>query len=146
MQLLDRTNGVLLNAQEARQLTEERSLAQAATQLHRWGSGIVVIKRGARGALLSYQAEKMLDVPAFAVDGVKDPSGAGDSFAGAFIGSLSRAQELDFECFREALVAASVMASFCVEGFSVEGLQQLEASTFRQRWAWLESHAHLHRD
>ena len=121
--VISKTDVLLLNDEEALQYTGTQKLNAAAAQLREEGPGAVIIKLGSKGAYLS-SADCSCFVPAFKVNKVIDPTGAGDSFAGGFIGCLAATNEIDF---LNAVIVGSAVASFTVEGFGLEGL--LEAST-----------------
>ena len=108
----------LINHEEAEQLTGESDISRAGRRLLAAGPEIVVIKRGAEGAFLVYKNNEFF-IPVFPVEKVLDPTGAGDSFAGGFMGYLSQTNKPDF---LEAVLVGSAMASFCVEGFGLESL------------------------
>jgi len=109
---------LLINHEEAEQFTGQSEIANAASELLSYGPEIVVIKKGADGAYLAH-GDVRHSVPIFPIDVLNDPTGAGDSFAGGFMGSLSQSSQPDF---LEAVIIGSAMASFCVEGFGVDSL------------------------
>ena len=109
---------LLINHEEAEQFTGQSEIANAASELLSYGPEIVVIKRGADGAYLA-RGDIRRSVPVFPINMLNDPTGAGDSFAGGFMGYLSQSSQPDF---LEAVIVGSAMASFCVEGFGVESL------------------------
>jgi sugar/nucleoside kinase (ribokinase family) len=109
---------LLINHEEAEQFTGQSEIANAASELLSYGLEIVVIKRGADGAYLAH-GDVRRSVPVFPINILNDPTGAGDSFAGGFMGYLSQSSQPDF---LEAVIVGSAMASFCVEGFGVESL------------------------
>jgi len=109
---------LLINHEEAEQFTGQSEIANAASELLSYGPEIVVIKRGADGAYLAH-GDVRRSVPVFPINMLNDPTGAGDSFAGGFMGYLSQSSQPDF---LEAVIVGSAMASFCVEGFGVESL------------------------
>jgi sugar/nucleoside kinase (ribokinase family) len=119
--LCGRIDLLLVNDEEARQLTGKQNLVHAAHALHQLGPKQVIIKKGEHGALL-FQGEEVFALPALPLSAVVDPTGAGDTFAGALIGYLARCNDLSSPSLRKALVYGSVLASFCVEGISVERL------------------------
>ena len=133
--ILPRVDVLLLNDSEARLLSGERSLARAAARIREMGPRRLVIKKGEHGALL-FGADSELAVPALLLPEVVDPTGAGDSFAGGFVGRLAcdgtTAADGDAG-FRQAMVDATAVASFCPEGFSVEGLLRADAAALQQR-------------
>ena len=109
---------LLINHEEAEQFTGQSEIANAASELLSYGPEIVVIKRGADGTYLAH-GDVRRSVPVFPIKMLNDPTGAGDSFAGGFMGYLSQSSQPDF---LEAVIVGSAMASFCVEGFGVESL------------------------
>jgi sugar/nucleoside kinase (ribokinase family) len=123
-QTLARVGAVVINDEEARQLTGCRNLVQAAEELRERGPEIVIIKRGESGALL-FDPEGIFAAPAFPLLEVRDPTGAGDSFAGGFVGALAREGSLAPEALRRALIYGSTMASFCVENFGLDRFRDL---------------------
>lgn len=113
-----------INDEEARQLSKEYSLVKAAKIIQKMGPKYLVIKKGEHGALL-FGEEKMFFAPALPLENVFDPTGAGDSFAGGFIGHLQKTGDISFENLKSAVIFGSVMASFCVEKFGTERLSEL---------------------
>ncbi|MBK9037436.1 MAG: sugar kinase [Myxococcales bacterium] len=130
---LARVNTLLLNDEEARQLAEEHNLCKAAAAILKMGPSSVVIKRGDAGALLFHEAGTF-GVPALPLEDVRDPTGAGDSFAGGFMGYLAYAGTLEPRAIRTAMIVGSVMASFAVEQFSVDGLRGLTGAQIQARF------------
>jgi len=133
MKTLARVNTLLVNDEEARQLAEEHNLCKAAARILEMGPSSVVIKRGDAGALLFYQGG-VFGVPALPLPDVRDPTGAGDSFAGGFMGYLAYAGDLEPKTVRTAMIVGSVMASFAVEQFSVAGLRSLTREGIQHRF------------
>ena len=131
---LERVNGLVINDEEARQLSGEYNLLRAAAGIRRMGPRMVIIKRGEHGALL-FDDEGVFAAPAFPLEEVRDPTGAGDSFAGGFIGALARERYVGSETLRRAVVFGSTLASFCVEQFSVDRLRTLEMPEIYERYA-----------
>jgi sugar/nucleoside kinase (ribokinase family) len=134
VRVLERVDMILLNDEEARQLSGHASLPAAARAISALGPKAVVIKRGDAGALL-FQGDDVFAAPAFPLDNVVDPTGAGDSFAGGFMGYLARTGDTSPTGVRSALVAGTVLASFCVEDFSLDRFRTLDASAIRARIA-----------
>ena len=130
---LRRVNTLLVNDEEARQLAEEHNLRKAAARILQMGPSSVVIKRGDAGALL-FHGGGVFGVPALPLEDVRDPTGAGDSFAGGFMGYLAYAGDLSPKHIRTAMIVGSVMASFAVEQFSVDGLRGLTAEAIQGRF------------
>ena len=124
---------ILINDEEARQLAEEHNLRRAAAKILKMGPSSVVIKRGDAGALL-FHGGGVFGMPALPLEDVKDPTGAGDSFAGGFMGYLAYAGNLEARTIRTAMIVGSVMASFSVEQFSVDGLRGLSNAAIQERF------------
>ncbi len=131
--LMKRVNMLVINDEEARMLTEERNYKKAAMKLHEMGPEWVVIKKGQHGALLFHE-EQIFNVPGLVLDEVKDPTGAGDTFVGAIIGYLDQSKDHSFDNMKLAVVFGSVLASFCVQDFSVDGITYLEESDLEERY------------
>ncbi|MCZ6712904.1 MAG: PfkB family carbohydrate kinase [Deltaproteobacteria bacterium] len=131
---LARVDGLVINDQEARQLTGERNLVRAVGAIRSLGPRIVIIKRGEHGALL-FDQEGIFSAPAFPLREIQDPTGAGDSFAGGFVGALARAGKLDSGALRRAVIYGSVLASFCVECFGLDRFRELESQEIEERFA-----------
>jgi sugar/nucleoside kinase (ribokinase family) len=115
---------LVVNDEEARQLSGEHNLPKAARAIRALGPKTVIVKRGDSGALLFYE-QGIFAAPAFPLERVIDPTGAGDSFAGGFMGSLARSGDLSPQAVRRAMFYGSVMASFCVEDFSLDRMRAL---------------------
>lgn len=137
MEVVSRVNMLMLNDSEARQLTGEYSILKCAAQILAWGPEYVVVKKGEHGAML-FSKKGMFIVPAFPVEEVCDPTGAGDSFAGGFMGALAGSPSLNERAVRQALVCGSVVASFTVEGFSLNKLAKVTKADIRKRMAGLK--------
>ena len=132
--LLGRVDVLLINDGEIRQLTGERNLVRAVAAVRRLGPQAVVVKRGEHGVLV-FQGDSAFALPAFPLETVTDPTGAGDAFAGGFLGYLA-SRGLDGERdFRRATVVGSVMASYQVEDFSLDRLIRLTEPEIRDRYA-----------
>lgn len=135
---LDRTlskiDSLLINDEEARQLAGEHNLVRAAKNIMSRGPKSVVIKRGDSGALLFHEGG-VFSTPALPLEDVRDPTGAGDAFAGGFMGYLAFAGDTKPETIRAAMITGSAMASFAVEQFSIDGLRGLDADMIRERVA-----------
>jgi sugar/nucleoside kinase (ribokinase family) len=127
LELLGKVDLVTLNDGEARQLSEKVNLVQAAKWIMDLGPKHVIIKKGEHGALM-FSRDKVFFAPAFPLETVFDPTGAGDSFAGGFIGYLTRCDNLDDANMRRAVIYGSALGSFAVEKFSIERLMNLTRS------------------
>ena len=123
---------LIINDEEARQLAGESNTVRAAKKILSWGPSSLVVKRGEYGAAL-YNGRSLFAVPAYPLLDPVDPTGAGDSFAGGFLGYLARADRIDERSLRQALITGSVMASFCVEDFSLRRFEQLRPEEIRTR-------------
>ena len=123
-----------INDEEARQLSGEYSLVKAAKRIQAMGPKYLVIKKGEHGAML-FHRNKMFFAPALPLEEVFDPTGAGDTFAGGFIGYLAATDDCSFENMKRAVIHGSAMASFCVEKFGVERLLNLSAEEIEAREA-----------
>jgi len=121
-----------INDEEARQLSGEYSLVKAAQKILRMGPKYLVIKKGEHGALLFHQREVFF-APALPLEDVFDPTGAGDTFAGGFIGYLAQTDDISFENMKRALIYGSALASFCVEKFGTERLVNLQKAEVEER-------------
>jgi sugar/nucleoside kinase (ribokinase family) len=132
LDVLKRVDMVTVNDSEARQLTGESNLIRAAQVIRRMGPSHVVIKKGEHGAMLFSPAGLFL-LPAFPVERVIDPTGAGDTFTGGLLGALARIGREDEGSIREALLHGAVMASFCVESFGPDGVAGLTEKKIRSR-------------
>jgi sugar/nucleoside kinase (ribokinase family) len=124
---------LILNDEEARMLAKCRNLLEAGRKLLRLGPKVIVIKKGEHGAML-LSKDVLFSIPAYPLAGFKDPTGAGDSFAGGFIGWLARTGDVSVANMKKAVVYGSVLASFCVEEFSVEGIRALTQDQIASRF------------
>lgn len=131
--LLKKVNAFILNDSEARMLTEEPNLIKAAKLIRQMGPEILIIKKGEHGALL-FTEDMIFSAPAFPMELIFDPTGAGDSFAGGFIGYLHKTRDLSSENIKRAVIYGSTMASFCVEKFSTKGLEDLSYLQIQDRF------------
>ena len=132
LELLGHVDLVTLNDAEARQLTEKANLVQAAQWIMGRGPRHVIIKKGEHGAFL-FKERSIFFAPAYPLEDVFDPTGAGDSFAGGFMGYLARTGDLSDESLRRAVVYGSAMGSFAVEKFSIERLMTVTRAEIDQR-------------
>lgn len=123
---------LIINDEEARQLSGVYSLRKAAGIIRAMGPSILIIKKGEHGALLFHEAE-VFYAPALPLEEVFDPTGAGDTFAGGFMGYLAAAVNHDFETMKRAIIAGSALASFCVEKFGTERLLEISHTDLQQR-------------
>lgn len=134
LEVLKMIDVLVINDEEARQLSGEHSLVKAADAIHHMGPKYLVIKKGEHGALL-FEGGNIFFAPALPLAEVFDPTGAGDTFAGGFIGYLAKTEDLSFENMKRAVIYGSAMASFCVEKFSIERLKGLSNKEIKERIA-----------
>ncbi len=132
--VLSRVDMLLLNDEEARMLSRHDNLPSAARAIRAMGPKAVVVKRGDAGALLFHEAG-VFSAPAFPIESVVDPTGAGDSFAGGFMGWLAHTGNVTPGNIRTALIIGSVLASFCCEDFSLDRYKSLDLTEIRERFA-----------
>ncbi len=130
--VLTKIDVLTINDEEARQLSGEYSLVKAAAAILEMGPKTLIIKKGEHGALL-FHKEGMFYVPALPLEEVFDPTGAGDSFAGGFIGHLAKTDDFSFANMKRALVYGSAVASFCVEKFGPNKLKELDIAIVENR-------------
>jgi len=133
VEVLKKIDILIINEGEARLLTQEPNLIAAAKKIVSYGSPRVIIKKGEHG-LLYVAKNKFFSYPAYPLERVCDPTGAGDSFAGAFLGYLSVAGKLNEAKYRKALIMASAVASYTVEGFDIRVLSKLNRSLINKRY------------
>ena len=132
MEVIKHIDVLTINDEEARQLTNEYSLVKAAKAIQQMGPKYLVIKKGEHGALLFHE-EKIFFAPALPLEEVFDPTGAGDTFAGGFSGYLAATNDLSFNNMKNAVIHGSNLASFCVERFGTERMQDLKREEVTKR-------------
>lgn len=132
LRLLERVDILLVNDEEVRQLADESNLLKAARWVQDRGPAIVVVKKGEHGAVL-FGDDWIFHVPGYPLEEVFDPTGAGDAFAGGFMGYLARADSTDAAHLRRAMVHGSALGSFACERFSVERLEELAPDEIEER-------------
>jgi len=132
LEVLKKIDALLINDDEARQLSGEYSLVKAAAKILKMGPKYLVIKKGEHGALLFYD-DTIFFAPALPLAEVFDPTGAGDTFAGGFVGYLAPSGDLSFENMKRAVIFGSAMASFCVEKFGIRRLKEITQSDIKNR-------------
>ncbi|MBI3313325.1 MAG: sugar kinase [Candidatus Omnitrophica bacterium] len=134
LEVLARVDCVVLNDGEARQLTGEANLLRAGQKIKEFGPDHVIIKKGEHGVLLFYEKHFCV-LPAYPLEEVYDPTGAGDTFAGGLMGYLAASGNLSFENMKKAVATGSIVASFTVEDFGLEALRRIQRSDIDQRLA-----------
>jgi sugar/nucleoside kinase (ribokinase family) len=135
---LAKVGTLMVNDEEARLLAQEHNLRKAATGILKMGPSSVIIKRGDAGALL-FHSDGVFAAPAMPLGDVKDPTGAGDSFAGGLMGYLAYAGDMTPKAIRTAMIMGSVMGSFAVEQFTVDGIRGLTTERIQRRFDELAS-------
>jgi sugar/nucleoside kinase (ribokinase family) len=135
-EVLRQVDGVVLNDEEARMLAGERNLIKAARQVLSMGPRYVLLKKGEHGAFLIGE-NAHFSLPAYPVDPVVDPTGAGDCFAGGFMAAIAAADNTEARTLRRAMLYGTVTASFCVQGFSIEDIARRSRAEIEQRFGEL---------
>jgi sugar/nucleoside kinase (ribokinase family) len=135
--VLRKINCLIINEDEARMLAEEHNLIRAARKILGMGPGVLVAKKGESGSIMCSADGDIFILPAFPADEVIDPTGAGDSFAGGFMGYLAQTGRTDFETLKTAVAYGTVVASFTIAGFSLDGLTNTNRSNIDNRLAEL---------
>jgi sugar/nucleoside kinase (ribokinase family) len=133
LKVLPRVNVLIINDSEARLLAQEPNLIKAAHIISKMGPQYLIIKKGEHGALL-FGENLIFSAPAYPMENIFDPTGAGDAFAGGFSGYLHKNRDFSFDNLKRAVVYGSVMASFCVEKFSTKGLENLSYLEIHNRF------------
>ena len=130
--VLQKVDVLMVNDSEARELSHEFSLVKAAKKIMTMGPQYLIIKKGEHGALLFHE-DNVFFAPALPLEDVFDPTGAGDTFAGGFIGHIARTKDISFENMKTAIIVGSAMASFCVEKFGTERLREITKADIDKR-------------
>lgn len=137
--VISKVDVLTINDEEARQLSGEYSLVKAARVIRQMGPKYLIIKKGEHGALLFGEENQIFFCPALPLEEVFDPTGAGDTFAGGFVGYLASLGRTDFDAMKSAVVYGSAMASFCVEKFGTERVASLTLDELKERLGLFES-------
>jgi sugar/nucleoside kinase (ribokinase family) len=132
LEVIAKVDVLTINDSEARQLSGEYSLVKAANKILAMGPKYLIIKKGENGALL-FHGNQVFSAPALPLEDVFDPTGAGDTFAGGFIGHLAKTGDISFDNMKRAIIYGSAMASFCVEKFGTERLKNLSEQEIANR-------------
>jgi sugar/nucleoside kinase (ribokinase family) len=132
--MISRADGVVINDNEARLLCKESNLSKCAKKILSWGSKFAIVKKGENGAILFTNDGQVFPAAAFFLDEVVDPTGAGDSFAGGFLGHIARRGRADFATMKEAVIYGNVMGSFAVEDFGVKRLVAIRNDDVEKRY------------
>jgi sugar/nucleoside kinase (ribokinase family) len=142
LEVIKRVDVITINDEEARQLSGEYSLVKAAAKIHGMGPKYVVIKKGEHGALLFHNKEVFF-APALPLEEVFDPTGAGDTFAGGFAGFITQSENISFDNMKQAIIQGSNLASFCVEKFGTERMQELKREEVQERLKQFKALTHF---
>ncbi|MGD8499666.1 MAG: PfkB family carbohydrate kinase [Phycisphaerales bacterium] len=137
--LLKRTDCLIINEDEARMLANERNLIRSAERILDMGTALVVIKKGESGSIMCNADGDRFVLPAYPATDVEDPTGAGDSFAGGFMGHLANTGTTDFETLKTAVACGTVVASFTVADFSLDGLTSTDRANIDGRLEMLRN-------
>ena len=140
--LMEKVDIMMMNDAECRMLAGEPNLIKAARMVLDMGPKSIVVKKGEHGALLA-DRDCFFSAPAYPCEDVFDPTGAGDSFAGGFMGYLARTRDVSTASIRRAVIFGTVMASFCVEEFSVDGMTSLDQADIERRFRVLKELSHF---
>lgn len=133
MEVMKQVNIFIINDSEAREIASEANLIKAAKKIQEMGPKILIIKKGEHGALLFFE-DDLFAAPAYPLESIYDPTGAGDTFAGGFIGYLAKTGDLSYENMKRAVIYGSTIASFTVENFSLERIKDLSAFEIKDRF------------
>lgn len=134
VKMIEMTDVVVINDNEARLLCKEANLAKCAKKIMSWGSKFAIIKKGENGAILFTKEGLVFPASAFFLDEIVDPTGAGDSFAGGFLGHIARKGMMDFATMKEAVIYGNVMGSFAVEDFGIKRLLSITKDDVENRY------------
>lgn len=134
IKMVGMADGVVINDNEARLLCKEANIAKCAKKIMSWGSKFAIIKKGEHGAILFTSDNQVFPAAAFFLDEIVDPTGAGDSFAGGFLGHIARRNRSDFATMKEAVIYGNVMGSFAVEDFGVKRLLSITKDDVEERY------------
>ncbi len=141
-QMLERVDVLLINDSETRQLSEEYNLVRAAEKIHAMGPKTLVVKRGEHGVLLFNESHRFA-APAYPLETVFDPTGAGDTFAGGFLGYLASQESLTDDALRQAIIFGSALGSFCVEDFGTRRLESISRADVDDRYREFKKLTHF---
>lgn len=133
VKMIGLVNSVVINDEEAKLLTKTQNLIKCAKKIMEWGPEYVIIKKGEHGSLLFYE-DVVFPSPAFSMENIVDPTGAGDSFAGGMIGYMASKNSKKISTIREAAVYGNIMGSFAVEEYGIDGLSELKKSQIQKRF------------
>jgi sugar/nucleoside kinase (ribokinase family) len=133
MEVMKKIDVFIINDSEAREITGEANLIKAAKKIQEMGPKTLIIKKGEHGALL-FNENDLFAAPAYPLESIYDPTGAGDTFAGGFIGYLAKTEDLSYENMKRAVIYGSTVASFTVENFSLDRIKDLSSIEIKDRF------------
>jgi len=133
LEVLKHVDILIINDSEAREISHQANLIKAAREIQEMGPRTIIIKKGEHGALL-FKDEELFIAPAYPLEFIYDPTGAGDTFAGGFIGYLAKTEDLSYENLKRAVIYGSTIASFTVESFSIDRIRDLSALEIKDRF------------
>lgn len=139
---ISRVDVMVMNDAECRELAGEPNLIKASREALKMGPDTIIVKKGEHGALM-FKGDSIFSAPAFPCESVYDPTGAGDAFAGGFMGHLAKTGDTSDDNIRRAVIYGTVMASFCVEQFSVDGMADLTGDDIETRFRQLKEVSHF---
>lgn len=140
--VIERCDMIFINDEEAKMLTDSLNVVKAARKIMEWGPRIIIIKRGEYGALL-FKGDDVFSAPGLPLAQVADPTGAGDTFAGGFMGYIAKSDNLSGDSLRRAVIAGSVMASYQCEDFGLDRLRTLTTGEINERFVRFKNLAHF---
>jgi sugar/nucleoside kinase (ribokinase family) len=132
IKMIKKVDGIMLNESEAKLLFKENNILKCARLLVSYGPAFAVINKGENGSLL-FHNDEFFPIPAYPTEIIKDPTGAGDSFGGAFIGYLSQQEKWDLKTLKNAMIHGNIMGSFAIEDYGVEKLANINAEDIQER-------------
>jgi len=133
LETLKRVNVLIVNDAEARQIAREPNLIKAGKKILKLGPDVVIIKKGEHGAVLMIDSV-IFSAPAYPIESIQDPTGAGDTFAGGFAGWIAKTDDISEKNLRKAVIYGSAIASFCVEGFGINRIRNLSWKEIQERF------------
>ncbi len=133
LEMLKHVDVLIVNDAEARQIAREPNLIKAGKKILKFGPDVVIIKKGEHGAVLMID-DVIFSAPAFPIESIQDPTGAGDTFAGGFAGWLAKTHDISERNLRRAVIYGSAVASFCVEDFGINGIKNLSWNKIQKRF------------
>ncbi len=140
--MMQKSDGVIINDDEARLLTQKSNLIKCARKIIAGGTKFVVVKKGENGSIL-FTKNHIFPSPAYPIEDIMDPTGAGDAFAGGFLGHIARSKKINIKVLREAMIYGNVMGSFVVEEFGVGKLLKIKYKDIQKRYKMYRTITHF---